>query len=75
MISQINYLIFCMEQYKLHKHMSGKEIAELFKKYNVFKYILSYFDALHTAITEYIIKDLIVYKSQSGFNGILKWHV
>lgn len=24
MSSQMNYLIFCMEQYKLHKHLSGK---------------------------------------------------
>lgn len=61
MSSQMNYLIFCMEQYKLHKNMRGKEVADLFKKYNVYDYILSCFDALHTADTEYVMEDIDMY--------------
>ena len=52
---------FCMEQYKLHKHLSGKEVAELFKQYRVYEYILSCFDALHTTGTEYAMDDIDMY--------------
>ena len=61
MSSQMNYLIFCMEQYKLDKNMRSKEVADLFKKYNVYDYILSCFDALHTADTEYVMEDIDMY--------------
>ena len=57
MSSQMNYLIFCMEQYKLHKHLSGKEVAELFKQYRVYEYILSCFDALHTTGTRILLAE------------------
>lgn len=63
MSSQINYLIFCMEQYKLHKNMRGKDVADLFKRYNVYDYILSCFDALHTTGTEYVMEDIDMYIS------------
>ena len=61
MSSQMNYLIFCIEQYKLHKHLSGKQVAELFKQYRVYDYILSCFDALHTTGTEYAMDDIDMY--------------
>lgn len=61
MRSQMHYLIFCMEQYKLHKHLSGKEVAELFKQYRVYEYILSCFDALRTTGTEYVMDDIDMY--------------
>lgn len=63
MSSQINYLIFCIEQYKLHKNMRGKDVADLFKRYNVYDYILSCFDALHTTGTEYVMEDIDMYIS------------
>lgn len=61
MSKQMDYLIFCMEQYKLHKHLNGKKLAELFSRYDVYDYILSCFDALHTAGTEYVMDDIDAY--------------
>ena len=56
-----NFLIFCMEQYKVAKHIKGKQVAELFEKYRVSEYIVSCFEALHTTGTNYIVEDIDLY--------------
>lgn len=61
MSKEAKYLIFCMEQYKLKKKLGGKALAELFRKYNVFDYIMSCYEALHTTGTEYMIDDIDMY--------------
>ena len=56
-----NFLIYCMEQYKSAKKLTGKQIAELFSKYRVSDYIVSCFEALHTTGTNYIVEDIDLY--------------
>ena len=34
------FLIFCIEIYKSAKNLKGKEVVELFQKYNVCEYIM-----------------------------------
>lgn len=52
------FLVFCIEQYKSAKNLTGRQVAELFKKYEVSEYIVSCFEALHTTGTNYIIEDI-----------------
>ena len=54
-------LIFCAEQYKAAKHLTGKQLSELFGKYHVWEYLYSCFEALHTTGTNYIIEDIDLY--------------
>ena len=56
-----NFLIFCIEQYKNEKNLSGKQVIELFRKYRISEYIVSCFEALHTTGTNYIIEDIDLY--------------
>lgn len=56
-----NFLIFCIEQYKSEKNLTGKQVMELFRKYHVSEYIVSCFEALHTTGTAYIIEDIDLY--------------
>ena len=56
-----NFLIFCIEQYKSAKALTGKQVMELFGKYRVPEYIVSCFEALHTMGTNYIIEDIDLY--------------
>lgn len=58
---QINFLIFCLEQYKSAKKITGKQTMELFNKYRVVDYIVSCYEALHTTGTNYIIEDIDLY--------------
>ena len=56
-----NFLIFCIEQYRTAKNMTGKEVINLFKQYKISEYIVSCFEALHTTGTNYIIEDIDLY--------------
>lgn len=61
MSSQGKFMIFCAEQYKLSKHLTGKQLAQLFSRYRVWEYVYSCYEALHTTGTNYIIEDIDLY--------------
>ena len=61
MSAQGKFIIFCAEQYKAAKHLTGKQLSELFGKYHVWEYLYSCFEALHTTGTNYIIEDIDLY--------------
>ena len=61
MSRQGEFMIFCTEQYKSAKNLTGKQVAELFTRYRVWDYIYSCFEALHTTGTNYIIEDIDLY--------------
>lgn len=61
MSSQGKFMIFCAEQYKLAKHLTGKQLAELFSRYRVWEYVYTCYEALHTTGTNYIIEDIDQY--------------
>lgn len=52
------FLIYCIEIYENAKKLNGKEVTELFEKYDVFNYITTFFEALHTTGDQYIIEDI-----------------
>jgi len=52
------FLVYCIEMYKAAKHLTGKQVIELFKKYGVTDYIMSCYDALHTTGLQYTIDDI-----------------
>ena len=54
-------MIYCVEQYKSAKKLTGKQVCELFSQYSVWDYIYSCFEALHTTGTNYIINDIDQY--------------
>ncbi len=61
MSQQGNFMVFCAEQYKLAKNLSGRQLSALFTKYRVWEYIYTCYEALHTTGTNYIISDIDLY--------------
>ena len=61
MSREAQFIVFCMESYKLHKALTGKQVCELFEKYGVFEYIQEFFDVLHTTGYQYINNDIDIY--------------
>lgn len=55
------FLVYCTEQYKSAKGLTGIQVSELFSKYNVWEYIYSCFEALHTTGEKYIVEDIDLY--------------
>ena len=61
MSTQGNFLIYCIELYKSAKNLTGKQVSELFSRYQVWDYVYSCFEALHTTGANYIIEDIDLY--------------
>lgn len=61
MSRQGNFMIYCTEQYKAAKKLTGKQVSELFTRYRVWDYIYSCFEALHTTGANYIVEDIDLY--------------
>ena len=61
MSKQGDFLIYCIEQYKSAKQLTGRQVSELFSRYRVWDYIYSCFEALHTTGTNYIVEDIDLY--------------
>jgi len=52
------FVIFCLEAYKIAKKKSGKNALNDFKKYNVLEFLESSFDILHSQSMNYITDEI-----------------
>jgi hypothetical protein len=52
---RIDFITYCIEEYKEHENLTGREVIDLFTRYDIIPYIKSAYTALHvmggTAIT------------------------
>lgn len=68
MSKKTEFTVFCLENYKTHRKMSGKSVLKLFSDYGVFDYIEEFYDVLHTTGHNYINNDIDIYlKSRGAF--------
>lgn len=59
-----DYLVFAAEQYRFARGLSGRDLADLFAKYDVWRYIIDMFEQFHieceanmiAAVDEYIAR-------------------
>ena len=58
---KINFIVYCIEEYKSEKNLTGKSLIDLFNQYDVIHYIQSCYEALHTTSSKYIINDIQLY--------------
>lgn len=61
MDEKINFIVYCIEEYKNEKGMNGKNVIDLFNRYRVIDYIQDYYEALHTTGRQYIVDDINMY--------------
>ena len=61
MSQETRFTVFCMESYKVHRSLTGRQVAELFEKYGVYGYIREFFDVLHSMGYQYINQDIDMY--------------
>ncbi|WP_425755034.1 DUF3791 domain-containing protein [Ihubacter sp. rT4E-8] len=66
MSKEMKFTALCLESYKLHRGLSGKEVARLFSDYGVFDYIYEFYDVLHTTGYDYINNDIDLYLKSRG---------
>lgn len=61
MTKQGDFLIYCIEIYKSSKNLTGKQVSELFSRFDVWNYIYTSYQALHTTGANYIVEDIDQY--------------
>lgn len=61
MSKEMSFTIFCIENYKVYKSLTGKQTVELFRRYGVFDYLREFYDVLHTTGYQYINHDIDIY--------------
>ncbi len=66
MDKETKFAIFCLENYKRHRHMTGRDTAKLFIDYGVLDYIREFYDVLHTTGDSYINNDIDIYLRSRG---------
>ena len=61
MSKEMEFTVFCIESYKRHKSLTGKQVSELFQKYKVLDYLFVFYDVLHTTGYQFINQDIDIY--------------
>ena len=61
MDDKINFIVYCIEEYKSAENLTGKAVIDLFNRYRVIEYIRAYYEALHTTGRQYIVDDINLY--------------
>ena len=72
MSKESNFLIYCMERFRLFKGLSGAVMAKTFEKCGIYGYITMYFESLHTMGDHSIVQDIDDYISSITGNGLGK---
>lgn len=68
MSKEMTFTVFCLESYKKHRKLSGRQVVSLFERYGVFDYIREFYDVLHTTGHNYINNDIDIYLSSRGYS-------
>lgn len=58
MSKTLEFKVFCFEAYRAEKKLTGYQAMELFKKYDILKYLGECYDVLHSTGRQYIIEDI-----------------
>ncbi len=56
-----NFIIFCLELYRTENAFTKNKVFNTFKKYNVFEYLKSGYEVLHTQSAQYIFSEISDY--------------
>lgn len=66
MSKESDFVIYCMERYRYYKGISGMEVSKIFDQYDVYQYIVKYFESLHTMGDHMIVEDIDSYIENSS---------
>ncbi len=66
MSKEMAFTVFCLENYKVHRNLTGCEVSTLFEKYGVFEYLREFYDVLHSTGHNYINNDIDIYLESRG---------
>jgi hypothetical protein len=63
----IEFISFCIENFKIKHNMKGKDVANLFKKSEVLLFLTEGYEILHTQGKDYIIEEIDIFLKNRGY--------
>ncbi|MBU3136172.1 DUF3791 domain-containing protein [Clostridium gasigenes] len=63
----IEFISFCIENFKMKHNMKGKEVANLFNQSGVIDFLTDGYDILHTQGKGYIIDEIEQFLKKRGY--------
>jgi hypothetical protein len=58
MSKEAEFLVYCMEIVKRARVLSGKQVYSLFEKYDLFRFVMDFYELLHVHGESYILEDI-----------------
>jgi len=58
MSKEVDFLVYCIEIVKNARQLSGKQVYSLFEKYDLFKFVIDFYELLHIHGESYILEDI-----------------
>ncbi len=59
--SEAQFLVFCVEQYRLHKNMPSAGVLGMFINLGVYDFLIRNFELLHSQSAEYILHEIDIF--------------
>ena len=63
----LEFVSFCIENFKVKFKMKGKDVANLFSKSGVMDFLIDSYDLLHTQGKEYILSEIELFLQNRGY--------
>jgi hypothetical protein len=63
----IEFISFCIENFKIAHGMKGKDVANLFNESKVFDFLTEGYEIIHTQGKEYIIEEIEIFLKNRGY--------
>jgi len=58
-LAKLEFVAFCIEQYKTMANKGGRETEQLFEKYGVIHFLLEHYEILHTQSAQQIQDEIV----------------
>ena len=58
---EMQFIVFCIEQYRLRHQLSSAGVLALFLRFNVDRFLRDHFEVLHSQGTDYILHEIEVF--------------
>ena len=60
-LAKLEFVAFCIEQYKMATKQTGSEVEQMFSQQGVIKFLIDHYEVLHTQSAQFIQEEIVEY--------------
>lgn len=60
-LAKLEFVAFCIEQYKMATKQTGCEVEQMFSQQGVIKFLIDHYEVLHTQSAQFIQEEIVKY--------------